>query len=213
MSKVSVFILDFEKYQIEQVLSWLSSRVDQSKLTNKQKIFSQFIRYFVLSEKFFVVEPLFAFEDGKPFLCNSDIHFNISHTSNKVIMVTSDKPIGVDAEQISESRKILKIAQRYFKKNEFLALENSGDLYRDFYTLWTLKEAQVKRSSLGIAKGLDSAVFKDIGNGNWDSENYPNDFITFYYEELVVSICSSNIKTETFSLFEIVDFEFREIKR
>ncbi|WP_150467577.1 4'-phosphopantetheinyl transferase family protein [Francisella sp. SYW-9] len=212
MSKVSVFILDFENYQIEPILSWLNNKIDQAKLTNKQKIFSQFIRYFVLSEKFSITDPLFAFEDGKPYLCNSDIHFNISHTGSKVIIAISNEPVGVDVEQISGSRKVLRIAERYFKKDEFLALKKSNDLYRDFYTLWTLKEAQVKRSSLGIAKGLDSAVFKSVGNTNWASEDYPNDFITFYYEGLVVSVCSSNIKGETYSLFEVIDFQFKEIK-
>lgn len=212
MSKVSVFILDFEKYNLEQVVSWLCSRVDESKLTNKQRIFSQFIRYFVLSKRFSILEPVFSSENGKPYLCNSDIHFNISHTDSKVIIAVANEYIGIDAEKISRSRKVLKIAKRYFKHGEFLSLEKSDDLYRDFYTLWTLKESQVKRSSLGIAKGLDTATFKVVNN-DWISENYPNDFITFYYDELVISVCSNNIRNEAYSLFEIVDFEFKEIKK
>lgn len=213
MSKVSVFILDFEKHRIEQVISWLEKRVDQAKLTNKQKIFSQFIRYFVLSKKFSIANPLFATKDGKPYLCNSDIHFNISHTVNKVVIALANQQIGIDTEEISQKRKVLTIAKRYFKPDEYLSLQKSDDLYRDFYTLWTLKESQVKRSSLGIAKGLDTATFKLINNNDWVSENYPNDFITFYYDELVISVCSKNIKNESYSLFEIVDFEFKEIKK
>ncbi|ASG67045.1 hypothetical protein fh0823_25120 [Francisella halioticida] len=212
MSKVSVFILDFEKYRIEQVVSWLNSRVDQSKLTSKQKTFSQFVRYFVLSEKFCLSDPIFASKNGKPYLCNSDIHFNISHTGSKVIIAVANQQIGIDAEEVSVQRKILKIAKRYFKQDEFLALEKSSDLYKNFYILWTLKEAQVKRNSLGIAKGLDKATFKIINDNDWVSENYPNDFLTFYYEELVISICFSNIKSQSCNLFEIVGFEFKEIK-
>lgn len=212
MSKVSVFILDFEKYQIEQVLSWLAGKVDQEKLINKQKIFSQFIRYFVLSEIFSIENPLFATNGGKPYLRNSDIHFNISHTNDKVIMAITNQPVGIDAEEISKKRNVIKIAQRYFKESEFLTLEKSSSLYKDFYTLWTLKEAEVKRSSLGIAKGLDKATFKMTSHNNWISENYANDFITFYYDNLVISVCSRNIKNQGFSLFEIVDFEFEEIE-
>ncbi|MED7787853.1 4'-phosphopantetheinyl transferase superfamily protein [Francisella sp. 19X1-34] len=213
MSKVSVFILDFEKYQVEQVISWLGDRVERSKLTSDQKIFSQFIRYFVLSEKFSILEPLFASENGKPYLCNSDIHFNISHTANKVVIAVAYQQIGIDIEEISQKRKVLKIAKRYFKHNEFLALEQNKDLYKDFYTLWSLKESQVKRNSLGIAKGLDNAIFKKTNSSDWVSEDYPNDFITFYYNELVISVCCDNIKNEIFSLSEIVDFKFREIKK
>ncbi|API87612.1 4'-phosphopantetheinyl transferase family protein [Francisella uliginis] len=213
MSKVSVFILDFEKHRIEQVVSWLEKKVDQSKLTNKQKIFSQFIRYFVLSKKFSIENPLFATNDGKPYLCNSNIHFNISHTGNKVVIALANQQIGIDTEEIAQKRKVLRIAKRYFKPDEYLSLQKSDDLYRDFYTLWTLKESQVKRSSLGIAKGLGTATFKLINDNDWVSENYPNDFITFYYDELVISVCSNNIKNEDYSLFEIVDFEFKEIKK
>lgn len=60
MSQVSAFILDFEKYKAEHLKSWFFSRnIDLPQLTNKQKIFSQFIHYFVLEEFYHISSPVF----------------------------------------------------------------------------------------------------------------------------------------------------------
>ncbi|MWX59865.1 4-phosphopantetheinyl transferase, partial [Francisella tularensis] len=73
------------------------------------------------------------------------------------------------------------------------------------------KEAQVKRDSLGIAKGLSGANFSKI-NDSWLSNSYPDDFVTFSYDESIVSICCKNIVAQKINLFEIVDFKFKQIQ-
>ncbi|MDE4988588.1 4'-phosphopantetheinyl transferase family protein, partial [Francisella tularensis] len=78
---------------------------------------------------------------------------NISHTQTKLINAVADKEIGVDIEKLSARRYIIRIAQRYFTSLENQCLAASDNPVKDCYTLWTLKEAQVIRDSLGIAKG------------------------------------------------------------
>ncbi|MBK2267173.1 4'-phosphopantetheinyl transferase family protein [Francisella philomiragia] len=209
MSQVSAFILDFEKYKAEDLRNYLSSKknIDLLKLTNKQKIFSQFIRYFVLEKFYDITTPIFEYKHGKPYLKSHKFYFNISHTKNKAIIVFANHDIGVDAEEISSKRNVLLIAERYFTNQEYQSLKNSEDIYNQFYRLWTLKEAQVKRSALGIARGLSDASFIKR-NTRWISNNYPEDFFTFNYQELIISICCQNIANQKIDLYEIQNFEF-----
>lgn len=209
MSQISAFILDFEKYKAETLKNYLSSKknINIEKLTNKQKIFSQFIRYFVF-ERFYGIDNLeFEYKHGKPYLDGSKFFFNISHTHNKAIMVVACNEIGIDAEIVSAKRNVLLIAERYFTQQEYQSIENSEDVYSEFYKLWTLKEAQVKRSALGIARGLSDAKFTKKST-QWVSNNYPEDFFSFTYQELLISICSQNIVNQKIDLYEIQDFNF-----
>lgn len=127
-----------------------------------------------------------------------------------MIIVFANKDIGVDAEEISSKRNVLLIAERYFTKQEYQSLKTSEDTYNQFYKLWTLKEAQVKRIALGIARGLSDANFSKQ-NISWISNNYPEDFFTFNYQELIISICCQNITNQKIDLYEIQNFEFIRI--
>ncbi|APD51169.1 4'-phosphopantetheinyl transferase family protein [Francisella hispaniensis] len=212
MPQVSAFILDFEKYKAEDLKDYLCCRnIDSARFNNKQKIFSQFIRYFVLEEFYHISSPIFLNQCGKPYLKDNAVFFNISHTQTKIIIAVGDQEIGVDIEKLSARRNIIRIAQRYFSELESHELAISNNLAKDFYALWTLKEAQVKRDSLGIAKGLSSADFSKINN-LWLSNNYPRDFVTFSYDDSIFSICCKNIFAQKINLFEIVDFKFKQIQ-
>ncbi|AIT09529.1 4-phosphopantetheinyl transferase [Candidatus Francisella endociliophora] len=210
MSEISAFILDFKKYKAELLKSWLVSRVEKEKLTSDQKIFSQFIRYFVF-EKFFDISPVFSITNSKPYLANGSLFFNISHTQDQIVMTVSNSEVGIDAEEVNKTRNILKIAKRYFDTNEYASLVQNSQQSVDFYTLWTLKEAQVKRSSLGIAKELREAIFYKNENQQWLSEKYQNDFVTVFHNDLVISICCENIMQKQISFFEIDNFEFKKV--
>ncbi|MDE4950943.1 4'-phosphopantetheinyl transferase family protein, partial [Francisella tularensis] len=96
----------------------------------------------------------------------------------------ADQEIGVDIEKLSDRRNIIRIAQSYLTSLENQWLAASDNPVKDFYTLWTLKEAQVKRDSLGIATGLSGANFSKI-NDSWLSNSYPDVFVTFSYDESI----------------------------
>ncbi len=105
-------------------------------------------------------------ENGKPFMKDCEIHFNISHCENILAYAFSDEEIGIDIERI---RPIpLNILKRFFSEEEqeyvlghtptqedFQKCENKEILER-FYRIFTLKEAICKKSGIGI-KGIRDA--------------------------------------------------------
>src|SRR5258707_8270511 len=61
--------------------------------------------------------------NGKPFLANASIRFNLSHSSNlAVVGVTRDREIGIDVEQIRNDNDLLDVAENYFAPAERAAL-------------------------------------------------------------------------------------------
>ncbi|GAB4221877.1 MAG: 4'-phosphopantetheinyl transferase superfamily protein [Francisella sp.] len=205
---ISVFFLDFDKYDVNDLKKYLYNKnINLANFNNQQKIVSHFIRYFVLEEFYNISSPVFFYKFGKPYLNNDRFFFNISHTNTKIIMAVGYQDIGIDIEDISRKRNIDKISRRYFSELENKKLSTSDNFIQDFYILWTLKESQVKRDSLGIAKGFSDAIFDKV-NEKWVSNNYPNDFCTFSYDNAIISICSKDISTAKFNFFEIIDFKF-----
>ena len=101
--------------------------------------------------------PLGFSETGKPFFQGSDLRFNLSHTDMLVCLALSGQPVGVDAQTLvvpSEG-----VAKRVLSPAELALLETAGDKAALFTTLWTQKEAFVKRTGEGIVRGLSSLDF------------------------------------------------------
>lgn len=92
-----------------------------------------------------------AFEGkGKPFIPNSNIHFNISNTKGIVVLAIHSEPVGVDVERLREPRE--KIYSRVFCNEEIESISSA----EDFTKLWTRKESVVKLFGGGISMGLTS---------------------------------------------------------
>ncbi len=99
---------------------------------------------------------------GKPELRNSlidkkndlgKICFNISHSENVfLIVISKDLELGVDVEFIQTNRSIEKIIEKYFSPEEkkYLLQQNEQERLKNFYQLWTCKEAFLK----GIGEGM-----------------------------------------------------------
>ena len=194
MQDVRIYYLNTNDFDIAVVEDYLYSKFnisfDKSIRTYKEKLFSQYIRYFVFKEKFGISSPEFIYDDsGKPYLDNANYEFSISHTAGVVIIAVSLGRVGVDIESIRHRKNILGIAERFFAKNELESLKDSSCIYKDFFTLWTLKEAQVKMTSDGIAKGLMTATFDLDEQKQWQSCNSNNSFKTFYIGDYVFSVC------------------------
>lgn len=86
---------------------------------------------------------------GKPFFVDSPWQFSISHTPLHAFCALSDRPIGIDAEELD--RKIsLKLAEKILSPGEKQQLETSGDQRLALLTFWVLKEATAKASGEGL---------------------------------------------------------------
>ena len=105
-------------------------------------------------------------KNGKPYIENCPIHFNISHCENTLVYAFSDEEIGIDIEKIRPIS--LSVLKRFFstEEQEFvlgkpLNESESGNydqpqILENFYRIYTLKEAICKKSGIGI-KGLKTA--------------------------------------------------------
>jgi len=109
---------------------------------------------------------ILADENGKPYIENCKIHFNISHCENILAYTFSKEEIGIDIEIIRPVS--LPVLKRFFSQDEqkyvlghvpneddFKKCNNPETLER-FYQIFTLKEAICKKSGIGI-KGLKDA--------------------------------------------------------
>ena len=86
---------------------------------------------------------------GKPYFEESPWHFSISHTPGHAFCVLSDRPVGVDAEEIS--RKVNPhLAQKVLSVSELQQYEAAVDQNRALLTFWVLKEAAAKLSGEGL---------------------------------------------------------------
>lgn len=105
-------------------------------------------------------------DNGKPYIENCPIHFNISHCENTLVYAFSEEEIGIDIEKIRPIS--LSVTKRFFSLDEQKYVfgqplneynsENSitPEILERFYRIYTLKEAICKKSGIGI-KGLREA--------------------------------------------------------
>lgn len=97
-------------------------------------------------------------EYGKPYLQSpyDDIHFNISHSGEWVVLAIDTVPIGIDIQEITNAD--INIAKRFFSKEEseyIFSLSNENQI-EAFFKLWSLKEAYVKAEGKGLSIPLNS---------------------------------------------------------
>lgn len=103
-------------------------------------------------------------KNGKPEIKNASLalRFNLSHNDKLIICAVCLKhDIGCDIENLSRKTSIETISKRYFASAEYQNLKNMPDQLRRsrFFEYWTLKEAFVKATGLGISQGFDSFNF------------------------------------------------------
>jgi 4'-phosphopantetheinyl transferase len=91
-----------------------------------------------------------------------DIDFNLSHTRDLVAAaLVSHAVIGIDVEELDHAKADLEVAHNYFAPSEVEILRNAPQQERAacFFHLWTLKEAYLKATGVGLGTPLDSFAF------------------------------------------------------
>ncbi len=112
-------------------------------------------------------------EHGKPSLVNAaaSVEFNLSHSGDIALLaVARDRAVGVDVEQWDDRVEYLAIAERFFSPAERivlrgLALERDAHVAGGFFAAWSRKEAYLKATGVGIARGLhhfDVSLHPDV---------------------------------------------------
>jgi 4'-phosphopantetheinyl transferase len=90
-------------------------------------------------------------KNGKPYLKDSVLHFNLSHSGDYVVLATADREVGVDIEKVELYSEA--VANRCFTPAEREWMGGDAD---SFYRLWTAKESVMKASGLGFSLSPES---------------------------------------------------------
>lgn len=116
-------------------------------------------------------------KNGKPYLENSNIFYNISHKNKMVGLIISNSEVGLDIEYIdTESIKRKTTLKYFFTEKERESITNNEELL----TLWTKKESYIKLNG-GM---LRDAIGLDINNINVIYD-------TFKLDNYIITICKS----------------------
>jgi 4'-phosphopantetheinyl transferase len=111
---------------------------------------------------------------GRPEIAapKSNFRFTLSHTQGlAACAINMDRDIGIDIEDASR-RVELNVAERFFSSREVLDLRSlpPGAQPSRFLEYWTLKEAYIKATGLGLSAPLDSFSFYQDPHGAWQIE-------------------------------------------
>ena len=103
---------------------------------------------------------------GKPFLAESDVFFNLSHSGEiALVAVARNRRIGVDLERVRFDLNVDPIAEDFFSSNDTAALKTRSDRERvsAFFECWTRKEALLKALGGGVSMPLEGVdVFQNM---------------------------------------------------
>lgn len=97
-----------------------------------------------------------------PALGRSRLRFNLSHTRGLVACAAGlDDDLGVDVDASDRVKDELELAEHFFAADEVSLLREIAKEQRRnaFFRIWTLKEAYIKATGLGLACPLDSFAF------------------------------------------------------
>lgn len=187
-------IIDEKEYNKLLCLISSNKRAKIKNYLNIRDIYSSIIgelliRYMVFEDightEIFIKEN----EYGKPYIENSNLHYNVSHSGKWVICVMDTQEIGIDIE---EYRKVnIECNKNIFTKNEYKKVICSKKPEREFIRLWTIKESYIKLIGKGLQIPLNSFEIEKniIINNN-----------TYYYKEYTtlenynISLCSEKNK-------------------
>lgn len=98
--------------------------------------------------------------NGKPFLKNEEIQFNLSHAEGFIACSVAQRRLGVDVEKRKRRGRGEKrwnlLAGRYFStaEREYLLSQDRASRSNTFFRIFTMKEARVKASGEGLSLPL-----------------------------------------------------------
>ena len=190
---------DMLKYYLEFLTPKLKKEVLKYRRLN-DRYNCLFGKLFIYMGAYLFGDDCFSFEKilknsyGKPYIKNSKLNFNISHSGNTVICVFSKQEIGVDIEEISETE--FSLFENIFSFQEIAEIKSYG--LNKFYEFWTKKESVIK----GIGKGM-SIPLKEIEIDNRGHITYGDD--TWYTKsfKMDTKYCSISSRCKLTGLHEI----------
>ncbi len=159
---MNVFVLDVSIPQLTQECEYYLSLISLERRNKICKfryikdqmlsLSSELMMRYIISQELSIPFQKITFsihKSGKLFLEGyPNYHFSISHSEKKVAFVSDITPVGIDIEK--EGKSLESVAKRYFHPDELRIHKDNNFTNRDFYRIWTAKEAYVKLLGIGI---------------------------------------------------------------
>lgn len=110
-------------------------------------------------------------ELGKPYFpALPHIQFSISHSRTLILCALSDRPVGVDIEDIRPRRDSLPAYA--LTEPEFARYQSLGGDWSTFYVLWTRKEAWCKYTGQGLRPLWGQTPPEDLRYGEYAGDGW-----------------------------------------
>lgn len=199
-------IKSFDEKLIEKINQTEKSvfLTDKKKKSSNASVCGRVLLSYMLSKEYGFEKFSYSYgKNEKPYLKNTDVYFNISHSGSVVLCCTDKAEIGCDVQQIKEYNP--KVAKRFFAEREVTAIENSSDKDRTFIKLWALKESILKKQGTGISGGLSDFDFSSYLDLN-EFSVYDCFFSTFSVDEYEIAVCSE-IKEQSLDIISKEEIE------
>jgi 4'-phosphopantetheinyl transferase len=161
-SCLNIFLIDIDHQlsHLDDLFSLLSEYEKEASkkyrlIRDRQKfIVSKAIRRNILS-KYLELDPqtlsFFINDFKKPYIISEEaLYFSVSYSGQYIAMAFHSKEIGLDIEILSNLFDYETILGQVFSKDERLSINEAPERTKQFYTLWTRKEALIKATSQGI---------------------------------------------------------------
>lgn len=140
---------------------------------------------------------------GKPFLKNIPVHFNISHKNELVICALDENNIGIDIEQVRESK--IDISPKVLSEKEMKTYKTLSETEKRYYLCkaWTLKESYVKYLGVGLKYPVNEISFELDADGKISSDCDENLFFEQFFLDTgySISICTEHEIAENSVIF------------
>lgn len=134
-------------------------------------------------------------KDGRPYIENNTLDFNISHSRDIVACVMYKSSIGIDVEIINEINLLEYLP--ILTKREFHYLHNHNRQKEEFTKLWTIKESILKADGRGFFANMEKLAVMDnfsiLDSQIWYNKSYiieNNYYLSIASKEIVSPIIS-----------------------
>ena len=140
---------------------------------------------------------------GKPYFpAFPELYFNYSHSKDGAVCVLAKNSVGIDLEKVRSYRE--KTVKRFCNEKEWNWLQKQETRDKEWIRIWTVKEAYVKYTGIGIRTDLRCLDISDalkVAAGEMavvEPEPGKKVYIqSFFKENFWLSVCSSSIKCRT----------------
>ena len=142
--------------------------------------------------------------NNKPYLpAFPQLHFNIAHSGQYILMAFSGSAVGVDLEEVKSLQNFKDVMQDQFSNEESIFVNRSNNPLSSFYKLWTRKEALLKASGNGVLTNFATIPSLDgkhptlptLTNNNW----WVSSFVV--NDEYYAAIASTNYAQANFWIY------------